>query len=176
MTTYRLPDALGGAEVEILSNSPETQRTDFVRVSVETDTERFIFDIPQWALVEVEPPLPPEPDKPAYFVDRDEKVWQKVRSGWQCITGGRLPWADLWRDYGPLTRLMLDPFAEPVELPWAVYGIRVGQCVFGGSPANRVFVSSGYTHLKPTQAREMAKALWAAADAADAPDAVEAPS
>jgi hypothetical protein len=170
MTTYRLPEALGGGEVEveIVPNPSVTRRTDngFVRVLIKTDDESFPIALPFSVLTEVEPPLPPEPDGPAYVVDRDENVWQRRRTGWQRITGGQQSWAELWRDFGPLTRLVPDPFAERIELPWR-----------SGNGAFSITIRDGYVRVLapgvpvdtgPDGAREMACALWAAADAAGA--------
>jgi hypothetical protein len=169
MTTYRLPEVLGGAEAELIQWN-DKHYPSFASL----DIGGVVVIVPQEHLTEVKPPLPPEPEKPAYVVDRTEHVWQRRRTGWQCITGGQQSWADLWRDFGPLSRLVPDPFAEPVELPWRLRGVEVRQGVHSdGGPGGLVAIrrpggGASAQALAPCEAREMARALWAAADAAEA--------
>jgi hypothetical protein len=108
VTTYRLPEALGGGEVEIVTPAWAGNAITCEVALVDQPDVKVL--LARSLLTEVEPPLPPEPDGPAYVVDRDENVWQRRRTGgWQRIVGGQRSWADLWREFGPLTRLVPDP-------------------------------------------------------------------
>lgn len=172
MTRYRLPDALGGGEVDVLHGfARDDGRLDCDVVGV------GVITVPARALVEVKPPLPDEPAHPtpgnlSYFVDRYGVAWHNSihHDQWQS-SGGRpnLSWGDLWLNAGPLTRLVPDPFAEPVELPWRRKFDDSSDLVVDRSKASNraVYVDGLYGHITAEEARDMARALWTAADAAE---------
>jgi hypothetical protein len=179
MTRYRLPDELGGGEYEAL--------TDFRSKAGDGWRHRFnvpgvgLVDVPTECLIEVRPPLPPEPPVGAVVlfggeaVQRfeDNELADDASAHWASVgTTDRWTWARLVEIGGTLVHLASAP--EPVALPWSCYDAEVSQThdeVEG--PGRHVYVSTkparyGYAHLKPAEAREMARALWTAADAVEA--------
>lgn len=161
---YRLPEALGGGEVEVLHGFARLE--DDGRVDVKMEGLSEVATVPRTWLTKVEPPLPPEPPVGAVVVDSEGDAWQRRKNEWGVRhwvtpTSGDQDWATLVEHYGPLTRLVPDP-AAGVELPW------------GTQP--RVWVDESMVGVRyktdfwlgPDAARAMAAALWAAADAAEA--------
>lgn len=117
MTQYKLPDQLGGGEVDA--------------VEYDKDGQTWIwFPIGEWmmhcrsdALTKVEPPLPPEPPIGTVMLDKDGDVWQRDNEtsdyGWVgTAVPARVPWECLNAKYGPLTRLVPDPADDAPALPW----------------------------------------------------------
>lgn len=177
-TRYRLPEQLGGTELD------EYRRTDG-STEAPTGTVAFLVDgcivaVARALLVEVKPPRTPEPPLCAVVVDKHERAWQHVNDGrgdWECTVGDLgADWDEL-QEHAPLTRLVPDP-AAGVELPW----------VLDVGPESRTDVAIkrvGYVHdvnratgnyavgvnMSPKQARDKAAALLAAADFAEVSDA-----
>jgi hypothetical protein len=178
-TRYRLPEALGGGECRVLN--PPSGNGVYVRVTLGEGDEAFTIDIDRNLLTEIREPLPEEPPFGAVvMVDgeacqhfdtpyEEELVWAIVgspkRISWVQLCDLALP--------GEPTRLIPDPFAEPVELPWKNgHGVEVSQTRTDTGMSDQVYVSTkyasyGFAHVGPDVARDMARALWAAADAAE---------
>lgn len=128
MSTYRLPDALGGAEVEICGTSFDSS----LRVDIDLPgLGRFPF--PQRLLVEVKPPLPPEPEAGAAVVVRNadgtaHNIFQRDdvnaddAGNWfgAGIRRGTT-WENLHASGRSIIRLVPDPAADAPPLP-AVLG------------------------------------------------------
>lgn len=186
MTTYRLPEALGGGEVEveIVPDPSVTRRTDngFLRVLIKTDEESFPIALPFSVLTEVERPLPPEPPPGSVVLvgaDADDPlsgyVYRHYHGAW-AVPGEEdfTTWAGVCK-LGIPVRLVPDPFAEPVELPWRANGRGTGLSasieVGNGAMAGAVYVRLVTPNAGPIQvgipAREMARALWTAAGRAE---------
>jgi len=179
---YRLPDALGGMEL------PEDTGG---QLDSECGEYLLRFDIPdvgvvrvqRSALVEVKPPLPPEPPVGAYRVGGvlcmrvtpvSDKCWV-----YQTADGmfDEMTFAGLCSLFGSdVTRLVPDPFAEPVELPWSCLAQKFSSI----GPAevtvekwpNYVRIvarpfGDGEWRLSPPRATAMARALWAASGQAE---------
>ena len=71
-------------------------------------------------------------------------------------------------DRGNLTDVTRPPFAEPVELPWKREFDTSTLIVERSNASNRaVYVDGMYGHITADEARAMARALMAAADAAE---------
>lgn len=178
MPRYRLPEALGGGEVEATewwsgcAGANREYRIAGTSIS---------FSMPSHSpLEEVSPPLPPEPPVGSVVLDGKGRAWQRVGPPNEDHQGCRWwsshdvtddTWAGLNQGYAPLTRLV--PAAEPVTLPWRGNGVVVEQTIDGAGPGSFVHVSTkdasyGFCHLKPDVAREMARALWTAAEQAEA--------
>ena len=180
---YLLPESLGRVEVEFVC---EAGHRGAWSVVVRGGGPQFDIN-PSW-LTEVDPPSPAEPEPGAYLVGDciamrfaryegyNQWRWDSPNDRDGFDTGG---WLDLWSDIGgadvTIRRLVPDPLAEPVELPWE---FRVGT-------NSETRVSSHGTHgvldknaavgayattvrLSPEQAREKARALWTAAAQAEA--------
>lgn len=183
MTTYRLPDALGGGEVETVS-APVVVMGTPVRIE-----GGEVLLVPMSLLEEVEEVVD-EPG-PGYYlaVEGDSEAPPFVAEheagyGWHIAGHSRgFTWQELRAEWPSLTftELVPDPFAEPVELPW----VGVAQKFSSIGPAEvsvelfeqpglRFMVritarpfGDGEWRLSWPRAREMARALWAAADAAE---------
>lgn len=131
MTTYRLPDALGGAEVEITSEPG--QRLASFRIP---GTNMGIITLAHSLLVEVKPPLPPEPTVDGTFVTVESegpKVYAYSRRGavrmsmhpdllpeycwWWHDDTSWVSWAQVCAEGDPVVRVP-DPAADAPELPW----------------------------------------------------------
>ena len=162
---YRLPDILGGAELEATewwsgcAGANHEYRIQGTSVTV---------SVP-YGLTAVDPPLPPEPPVGTVVLDRDGRVWVSLDlDRWQSVVGGREFWVDLVAARGPLTLLVPDPFGEPVELPWWSDDRSRIEVHPGAARSVTVWFWGKADTFRPASAREMAKALWAAADAAEA--------
>lgn len=186
-TVYRFPDQLGGGEYE------EHRRLDG-STEGPVGTKAFLINeclvcVAKNLLTEVPPPLPPEPGNrtvvritsPATHIsviaERDDRAGTAEGAlRWYTTAEGPCQWGDLVHPASIVTRLVPDPFAEPVELPWA------SQPYAPGIMRTSVHVTSdgvedensngghiGVAVAMPAeQARAKARALWAAADAAEA--------
>jgi hypothetical protein len=168
---YRLPEELVGV--------------DYAASSIQGGVATFEIPgvgrvmLPAESLTEVAPPLPPEP--PVGSVVRAQApgresggrwVFEHTDDGVWYTTAHDRPYE--WRDLraGAPVLLVPDPFGEPVELPWRCNGVEVQQTRSDTGPGHLVHVSTkgasyGFDHLPPDRAREMARALWAAANAAE---------
>lgn len=164
MTTYRLPDVLGGGEVTpdgtFASGWPVVNVPGLGKIALHRDH-----------LIEVKPPQP----EPGYYLATDDSdgaivVAERDGEDWY-LTGqiGSVPWGAVWDNYSTFTRLI--PAPEPVELPWkgqSLYGagltIRLGEA----DPVNIIVSGNILAAMEPAVAREMARALNTAADKAEA--------
>jgi hypothetical protein len=164
MPRYRLHDALGGEEMDDLEEAGAPIGT------VAFILEGHLVCVARGLLTEVKPPLPPELPVGLYQ-DANGQVWQHESNWWGPGAEVATDWENAHR-HGPFTRLVPDPFAEPVTLPWRCNGVEVQQTRSDTGPGHLVHVSTknasyGFDHLPPDRAREMARALWAAANAAE---------
>lgn len=120
------------------------------------------------------PPLPEEPPPLVVVLDCDGRAWQRTggyRGEWACTHDDEgTDWESLNHDHNPLTRLIPDPFAEPVELPWTCTAGDIKELTVK-VVRDQVFISAtddGERTVIPVPARAMARALMtAAADAAE---------
>lgn len=123
MTKFKLPDILGGIEVEDVGDQVHGLST-----AVQTLMSHVTVEVPGVGLVriarnkltEVEPPLPEEPPVGAVVLDRDGDVWARKDQGdkpWEC-GGLDADWEHLNNRYGPVVRMVPDPVASAPELPW----------------------------------------------------------
>lgn len=165
MTTYRLPAALGGGEYE------EYRHADG-GTEAPTGTVAFleagaVFTVARSLLTKVEPLPPPEPPPGSVAQCNDSYIHIRQGASWTDHDDIYSTWARLCAMHSkPLTLLVPDPFAEPVELPWAKGSLRVER---GRTPGwVRVTAPDVPVETTPARAREFARALWAAADAAEA--------
>lgn len=179
MSRYRLPEVLGGGGVEraIGSDVPNG----WIRVLVQGEDESFPMDLPATALIEIRDPIPPEP--PNFSV-----VWIGVRAhvrdddprggGDWWGESGRTTWEALCRiaydrTGSPPVPLVPDPFAEPVELPWEGIDAAIGRERLEIRAADSdghvpvIIPGVGAVYLTRDDSRTAARALWAAADAAE---------
>lgn len=124
-------------------------------------------------LVEVVPPLPPEPDLRGVVLDGNGAAWQRLGATWGCaLTGGTAYWAEVC-SYGEPTLLVLDPFAEKVGLPWRSTWTGIDVRVEAGKQEVVLTVGDSRIPLTafafgPAEASDLVRALRAAADAAEA--------
>ncbi len=174
---YQFPDGLGGgvhqALTEYSSKAGDDWRLRFVLPNI------GLVDVPASALVEVPPPLPPEPPVESVVLvggeaaQRFEDNPNYPGTPWAGVgSGQRYSWAQLctlggWHGDPVVAPVLLVPAPEPVELPWTTrdtddYNVEVD------ASDKQVYVTASAAYMTPDQAREMARALWTAADAAEA--------
>ena len=179
MTEDRLPDSLGGHVVNAVSRGNHGEPGgELWRVVVRVGDESWPMWLPGTVLVEVVPPLPPEPE-PWSVVQTGAAFFERRGNeaiGWYNIGGHTfVTWEQICSGGTP-TRLVPDPFAEPVTLPWSLadesraHRSEVG-AVRGGEVRDVNRAVGEYAVgvlLSPDGARAKARALWAAADAAEA--------
>jgi hypothetical protein len=174
MTTYRFPADLGGGEHEEYRPVAGADSTPPV------GTLAFLLDgclvcVARGLLTEVKPPEPPVGFYLATHKDGGQAVVERDGGDWY-VGGveGPGPWGPVRDNYDTFTRLVPDPFAVPVELPWEY---TVGASTSTGVTCGKrtVFdLNHGvgkYTvqvTLTPGEARAKACALWAAAAEAEA--------
>lgn len=137
MSTYRLPDWLGGHEARL--NPDVTAEYSFLALIVAgPDGVEWSIEVAEEMVTKVEPPLPPEP--PDGFVgrqpprdgrssriwERDDRAWGEddVRHWWGTGFEKPFSWAELldWLDGDELIPLVPDPAHGAPELPYYVYG------------------------------------------------------
>lgn len=167
---YRLPEALGGGECTIVERDPALTLMGKPAHVVMTEDGTYVV-VQTGTLTKVKLPLPEEP--PIGSVGRCDEGYIHIRQGRSWTNHDDVPatWSEVY-SHG-FTLLVPDPFAEPVELPWGgSHGLKVSQTHTDSGPGDKVYVSTkgasyGFAHVKPSLAREMARALWAAADAAE---------
>jgi hypothetical protein len=110
---YRLPEALGGGEVEGLG---KTDRAPVNPNLVGLKVDGYYVWVPALALTEVETPLPPEPPVGSVVLDGLGRAWQHVAAlptteWWWCNHDvADTDWATV-QTYGPLTLMV--PEATP---------------------------------------------------------------
>ena len=174
---YRLPEVLGGGECTVVERDPALTLMGKPAHVVMTEDGTYVV-VQTGTLTVVMPEEPPNLTvlrAGTAVYQRDDGLGRDVgstRSWWWMA--GRAQSTD-WPSIARLefVRLVPDPFAEPVELPWGgSHGLKVSQTHTDSGPGDKVYVSTkgasyGFAHVKPSLAREMARALWAAADAAE---------
>jgi hypothetical protein len=177
MTRYKLPEALGGGEVIVGERWPDG-RTTVTAPMVDDGTVHL--RLPLDLLTEVAEPLPEEPPigsvVRAQLVDEDEpRMWQLITdhdygAGWYAAGLGMcFEWAALCKRGTPVP---LVPAPAPVDLPWNLRDIsgvadRFAMVQPGGHLSILTIGDRRESYsvvLAPTQARDMARALWTAAD------------
>jgi hypothetical protein len=172
---YRLPEVLGGGEVEVVQVEIPVQLrgypSDMVRASDGTE-----LVMQRRHLTVVEPPLPPEPPVGSVVrvtIGGESRVFTHLNEDVALTLGG---WRDArtWTDwswlceYGPVL-LVPDPFAESVELPWSPgKGTWVVWPLDDGDEVSVSVPGGKHYGLSLADARAMARALWSAANAAEA--------
>lgn len=178
MARYKLPDALGGGEVTLREKDQRYGPDRYVRVQVGEGDEAFTVDLLRGLLIQVD--LPEEPPIGAVVMvdgeacqhfdlgdDNDSaKCWASVGSterwSWVQLCDLALP--------GEPMRLVPAAASEPVVLPW-VYGpvgVSLKPNGLGGSPHKvAVDVRGNQAQVVAGAARDMARALTTAADAAE---------
>jgi len=173
MTRYRLPEALGGGEME-----------EYRKVSggteAPTGTVAFLLDgclicVAKSLLAEVAPPLPEEPPAGS-AVAVGSYVYQRSdaeRDNHWLVTGAVFgsSWAELCSGAEPPVRLVPDPLAGPMELPWEHvdregYDIGVYESQRQWAAA-RVGQGEHCADLTAEACRTMARSLCGAADASE---------
>lgn len=174
---YRLPDVLGGGEFG-----------GYVFCGVATFEVPGVgrLMLPEDSVVEVASPLPPEPAVGEFVACGAAgnllPFFRRWDEGWGAV-GGSDPrgwtWAEICaraqeRRGGPPVRLVPDPFAEPVELPWASqpYAQGLMRTVVhlssdGVVDENGNGITGVAVAMPPEMARAKARALLAAADRAE---------
>lgn len=174
---YRLPDILGGAEFEAAEDTGSL----LVGFDIDGVSERLWF--PRQDLTEVKPLLPPEPPDltvlragHAVYQRDDNAPATQVTAG-QWWMAGRLHSTD-WASIAHLDFERLVPAPEPIALPWSAVCSFVPDDVIWINPPDSdghicVYIKGSsrqlrLVHLTAEQARDGARALWAAADAAEA--------
>lgn len=163
MPRYKLHPKLGGHRVALLRRN-EDGTADIV---VDLGDESFPAQVPITVLDEYEDPLPPEPPHESVVRVKDRGIWQSFHGAWEgTISRERKSWAQMC-ELGTPVPMVPNPLAEPVELPWHVADVSVRPTADYGIRAIRVAVDQDCAFLSPDHAREMARALWAAASAAD---------
>jgi hypothetical protein len=175
---YKLPESLGGGEYDCIFDSDLCEDGRSVAFDL-PDLDRIVL-LPSWILTPVKPPLPEEPPVGAYRIGGVlcMRVSSEPAKCWVYQTKDELfseeTFADLCSDFGTdVVRLVPDPFAEPVALPWKNgHGVEVSQTRTDTGMGDQVYVSTkyasyGFAHVEPDVARDMARALWAAAGAAE---------
>jgi hypothetical protein len=115
MTTYKLPEWLGGHECDL----KDLNKSDgFARVRFVLNGHEVWIDIDYMQLVKVAPPLPPEPPVGAVMLDGADVAWQRIRDDGSVLhwrhDGERRDWAEM-AAAGPLTLLVPDPAADAGE-------------------------------------------------------------
>lgn len=182
-TRYRLPDELGGHPVTVVQ--PHVADSGMRDVIVQLDGESFPAALPMTLLVEVVPPLPPEPPVgsivAAGYADNPLPIYRRWDEGWYAVglQDGYSGWAEIcalsMERAGVAPRLLV-PAPEPVELPWrsedgaVEVDAAVGCGCHGeedGAHLIRVAMDTP-AHLEAAQARAFGLVLVAAADAAEA--------
>lgn len=169
---YRLPDALGGGECVYHADGIDNDR---IVVELVDTVPGLRLELELSVLTEVKPPLPPEPPQlvtvrvGARAFVRDDLVLS--RASW-VGPDGRHTWSelcDLAQQKTGFPPVLLVPVPEPVELPWSTPFLlgATGVRVFIGDSSIRVEVLGKHIGITTAEAREMARALWTAADAAE---------
>ncbi len=176
-TMYRLPDALGGAEVEVLHG--------FARGDglVDCKVEGLgVVSIPYRWLIHIEAPA--EPPVGSFVWDRQGNVWHRhpvpPERPWKCGDESHT-WVELQKRR-PLTKLIPDPTVDAPTLPASIptYGglrdlrieLRAGGHIFLYTAEGPEFGRSA--RLTEEHARQAAAALWCAAEQAKAAHAAAA--
>lgn len=168
MTRYRLPDALGGGEIEAeeMWGGCAGGRPEYLVAG-----SRITITMPEGTPMEaVAPPLPPEPPVGTVVLVGMvfEQVLRRYEHGWAGPgdeRGEYATWAEVC-SLGTPVLLVPDPLAGAPELPWTDAGIsvsvKVGVEVITRGQV-RVVADGDYAYLVPSVARQMGLALLRAA-------------
>lgn len=174
MTTYRLPDWLGGHKCQALNENSSQG------VLVEIDQyegQRII--VPRDLLAEVKPPLPPQPEYGEFVACGTDgnllpiyRRWMDP-DGWSDVSDRNshsVPWAQVCevsqnRAYRNPIRLIADPADDAPPLPWTLDSCRRSASV--GTPRHgTVVVDVPGIDYTPGECEQIARALLSAARAA----------
>jgi hypothetical protein len=138
-------------------------------------------------LVLIPPPLPEEPgngvvvrvvgpDGLSFVAERDDEAagGDELARWFSSAKVVSAPWVEIAKNAKSITRLVPDPCAEPVELP-LVYVDRDGDEIRVDKSQRResaafICTDDGGMYVNAEQARTIARALWTAADRAEARD------
>lgn len=183
--TYKLTEALGGGECEIAEQQvPTGAWPNHVVVKVpDEQVGAWYVLVPRDALTEVKPPEPTELGWYLATIGETTQIVRKVEAeGWSVGSNGGFlsTWKTLNEDFPGITMVRLIPAPEPVTLPWkgadhdgrSIDVQRTEGHLEERHPGLGVFVATSFHggFIRPDQAREMARALWTAADEAEATD------
>jgi hypothetical protein len=163
---YRFPPELGGGERPSSPNRDAPPGTVAFAVTDVDNTGAWVVYVPLALLTKVDPPRPEPPmwsvvQIGGSFFERTDRDWVDL------TTGARLPWVQVC-EVGTPTRLVPDPSGDPVELPWTHVDPYGAKATIRTWPVGIVRVEiPGSCDLLAGEARSMAHALWAAADAAE---------
>jgi hypothetical protein len=176
LARYKLSDRFGGHEVEVLHGFAR----DDGRLDCKLDSGDVVT-VPASDVVSIKPPLPEEPPVGSVVrMGEDGLVFLRGDTDdspyhWLCAGS---PAGYTWEQicvYGTPVRLVPDPQAEPVTLPWMWRepGDRPGDSVVGadlGEVADSIRQGATTTTIRfsPDAARAKALALTTAADQAEA--------
>lgn len=123
MTTYRLPEAWGGLEVEESFGSYDSVPDGYLMVLLPRSQWAALF--PKDALTEVKPPIPAEPEPGAYLIG--DALWFRPADArgarWVGPDGICWEWEQAWRRSLTRPDVTITPLVpsvpvEPVQLPW----------------------------------------------------------
>lgn len=181
MTKYRLPEALGAGECDLLTPLELAQHSR--RADVQVDGLGTI-DVPFDCLTELKPPLPDEPSDRGYYLavgygDHPFVVEKQTDCWWEIAGRRKTTWPLLNEDYpgAIFVRLVPDPLSEAPELPWRDYDNAMSVSADIGCGCNgqedgarlvRLVLSSTEAHVAPVDARRLGLALLRAATEAEA--------
>lgn len=167
---YRLPEVLGGGEVEAANDEPGYPKVGFDLPGV---TGRLWLD--RGDVTEVKAPLPEEPPNGSVVI-ADGDAFLRVDHGdearwWRTGSLGGQSWTRICKA-DPNPRLLVEA-PEPVTLPWVAIcqtdteSLRIdGADSDGHVPV--IIPGVGTVYLNSANARTGARALWTAADQAEA--------
>lgn len=168
MTTYRLPEMLGGGEVEATEQwggcaggRPEYQIGGIT-----------VLMPPGLPMEQILPPLPPEPTEQGWYlatIGENQVPIERQTDGWWLPSSRQFAssWEQLHEDFPGITLVRLVPASEPVELPWqgaSLYSTNLRVALGNSDPVN-LTVGSELVALGREGASEMGYALLAAAAA-----------
>lgn len=194
MTRYKLPDELGGAEVQQVRWDSKYEAMPkipkgYVAVSGDANPAWIIY-VPDGALTEVPPPIPAEPEPGVYrawrpgWEERGVVIVNDGEDGGNWGVVGDIVWRS-WEDFvrqlglgGPgVVIRKLQPAPEPVQLPWREENLEVYRSVgcgchegqTDGEPLIRLddHDAKQYRVMNGAYATRLAHALLTAADAAE---------
>ncbi len=170
MTTYKLPEWLGGHECS-LHEHDEVREVSVVDLREPDGTWTFRLTVPHRLLTEVVPPLPPEPDALAVKV-RDHVFVVDVAGG-QLVDLCPGPCHDPldWRELcalaeewdAPIVPLVPDPVASAPELPFEVKDFDLDYARVSVHEGKVAISAPTSAHLEPDDAEQFAAAVLRAA-------------
>lgn len=175
-TRYKLPEWLGGHEVDVHGTRGDGQLIVTPRGIGPTGVNPTEIHIDRDELTEVKPPLPPEPGPLAVVRDRHGMAWQREAGtgspDWLSLSDHKT-WQELNADLGPLTLLVPDPADDAPELPFTLHGGPNGEWLATVQPSaaakGQVFMEVESTDYDPATARNIAAAILRAAREAETP-------